>query len=307
LLNCKVGGRRFPASILASTITLVIILTLLAAPLAGASRDSGHPILLTRNEPISHAEQGDSAIATSFDTALNNHDSDTALAFFSDSAVVSDVSNIACLPGPPPCPALASPYTSHVQIRGWLQALVEENVQVTQVGGFNVTGNHIAWTVEITVDEYRRLNVAPLVATIDAVVQDGKINSLTIGLTEESTRKLAVGYASNQAAPYSGLAAGVSLGIFGLGFVFPAAAIYYISRVKRLFASVPMLGRPWILLGAGVGSLLVSLLLESLRDVVGISASTADYLFTAILAICAFFVMSAMVLMKRVMIGEPDE
>jgi hypothetical protein len=241
--------------------------------------------------------------------ALNNHDSDAALAFFSDAAVVSDVSNIACLPGPPPCYLLPInlAYTSRVQIRGWLQALVNENVEVKEVGSFNVTGNHVAWTLEITLDEYRRLNVAPLVATVEAAIHDGRIDSLTIELTQESTTKLALGYSSIQRAPYSALAAGVSLGVFSLGFVFPAAAIYYISRVKRLFASVPMLGRPWILLGAGVGSLLVSLLLESLRDVAGISASTAGLLFTGILAICAFFVMSAMVLMKRVMIGEPDE
>jgi hypothetical protein len=310
LRSGKVGGWRLPASVVAFIITAAIILILLAAPFAGAvSRSSAHPVLLTGNSPLSHAEQGDSAIATAFDMALNNHDPDAALALFSDSAIVSDPSNIACFS--PPCysnPTLGiGAFDTPVQIRGWLQQLVKENIEVKEVGSFNVTGNHVAWTVEITQDEYRRLNIAPLVATVEATVQGGKIDSLTIELTQESATKLALAYSSSQRAPYSGLAAGVSLGIFALGFVFPAAAIYYISRVKRLFASVPMLDRPWILLGAGVGSLLVSLLLESLSDFAGISASTSDSLFTAILAICAFFVMSAMVLMKRAMIGEPDE
>jgi hypothetical protein len=311
LRRAKVGGWRLPASIVASIITAAIILALLACPFAGAvSSGSGYPVLLTVNYPLSHAEQGDSAIATAFDMALNNHDPDAALALFSDSAVVSDPSNIACFPSPPCRPAInlaVATFSMPVQVRGWLQQLVKENVEVKEVGSFNVTGNNIAWTVEIAQDEYRRLNVAPLVATVEAVVQGGKIASLTRQLTQESATKLALAYSSNQRAPYSGLAVGVSLGVFSLGFVFPAAAIYYISRVKRLFASVPMLGGPWILLGAGVGSLLVSLLLESLRNVAGISANTADSLFTATLAICALFVMSAMVLMKRVMIGEADE
>jgi hypothetical protein len=313
LPSAKVGGWRLPASVVAFIITAAIILILLAAPFAGAvSRSSAHPVLLTGNSPLSHAEQGDSAIATAFDMALNNHDTDAALALFSDSAIVSDPSNIACFSeSANPCysnPTLGiGAFDTPVQIRGWLQQLVKENIEVKEVGSFNVTGNHVAWTVEITQDEYRRLNIAPLVATVEATVQGGKIDSLTIELTQESATKLALAYSSSQRAPYSGLAAGVSLGIFALGFVFPAAAIYYISRVKRLFASVPMLDRPWILLGAGVGSLLVSLLLESLSDFAGISASTSDSLFTAILAICAFFVMSAMVLMKRAMIGEPDE
>jgi len=48
-------------------------------------------------------------------------------------------------------------------------------------------------------------------------------------------------------------------------------------------------------------------LLVALREVAAISTSVADPLFDVILAVCAFFVMSAMILMKRVMISEPDE
>lgn len=241
------------------------------------------------------------------DAALNNHDSDAALALFSDSAVVSDLSDIACLPGPPPFCGGYNVFTSRVQIRGWLLQLIKDDIAVREIGSFTVAADNITWTLEVTVNEYRRLNVAPLAAAAEAVVHGGKIDSLTMALTQESIAKLNQAYSTNQRTPFSVSAGGISLGVFVLGLVFPAAGIYYISRVKRLFATVPMLDKPWILLGAGVGALFVSLLIEALRDVTGMSANTADSLFVATLALCSFFVMSAMILMKRVMIGEPVE
>jgi hypothetical protein len=198
-------------------------------------------------------------------------------------------------------------FTSKVQIRGWLEQLARENITVREVGGFNVTDDNVSWTLGVTVNEYRRLDVAPLVATAQATIHNGKIDSLTVKLTPDSLTKLTLAYASSQRSPYSVLAAGLSLGVVTFGLVFPAAAIYYISRVKRLFATVPMLNKPWILLGAGVGALLLSLLLESIGGLTGVSPGTTDSVFTTLLAICAFFVMSSMVLMKRVIVGEADE
>jgi hypothetical protein len=287
------------------TIMLLAILVLLAFTFASAfAQPQTQPENL---KPLSHASQSSSSVASSFDADLNNHDSAAALELFADGAIVSDLSNIACLPGPSPFCQSSNVFVTKTQIRGWLEQLVSINVQLNEIQTFHVSGNNVSWAVEVSVDEYRRLRVAPLEANVNAIVENGKFSSFSIELTAESTGKLSRAYATNRASPYSVMAGGLAFGVFFLGLIFPAAAIYYISRVKRLFASVPMLGRPWILLGAGVGSLLVSLLLESLRDVAGISASTADSVFTGILAICAFFVMSAMVLMKRVMIGEPDE
>ena len=307
----KVGGWRLPLSVIAFIITVAIILALLTTPFAGAaSKGSAHPVLLTGNHSLSHAEQGDSAIATAFDTALNNHDPGSALVLFSDSAVVSDPSNIACFPAPPCYAAInvaSAAFSTPVQIRGWLQQLVTENVEVKEVGSFNVTGNHIAWTVEITQDEYRRLNVAPLVADVQILVQDGKIKSLTIELTQDSTKKLALAYAANQRTPYSILATGIGFGIFVLGLVFPTAAAYYISRVRTLFAAVPKLKRPWILLQAGVASLFTAILLVGVRSSIGTSISSLDIIQYVAVVLTGFFILVAMVLMKRVWLVAPDD
>jgi hypothetical protein len=289
-----------------------LIMILFAIPVsnfvAGGSQQN---LSFTNNHVLSHIEQfNNSAVASALDSALNRHDSQAALALFSDSAVIYDLSNIVCLPGPPPSCSVSNGqivFASKVQIRGWLEQLATENVTVKEVGGFNVTGDNVSWTLEVTVNEFRRLDIGPLVATAQATIHNGRIDSLTIKLTPDSLTKLSLAYSSSQRAPYSVLAAGLSLGVITFGLVFPAAAIYYISRVKRLFASVPRLDRPWILLGAGVGTLLVSLLLESIGDLTGVSPATTDSAFTALLAICAFLVMLSMFLMKRVIIGEADE
>ena len=311
MLRCKVGGQRLPTHVIVTIVFAALIIILFALPVSNlVAVGSQQSSPLSDNSSI-HLEQfNNSAVASALDSDLNRHDSQATLALFNDSAVVYDLSNIACIPGPPP---LCGPsygqivFASKVQIRGWLEQLAQENVAVREIGTFNVTRDKVNWTLEVTVNEYRRLNVAPLVATAQAVVHNGKIDSLTIKLTQDSFTKLTLAYASSERSPYSILAAGLSLGVITFGLVFPAAAIYYISRVKRLFATVPMLDKPWILLGAGVGALLLSLLLESIGGMTGVSPGTTDSAFTTLLAICAFFVMLSMLLMKRVIIGEADE
>jgi hypothetical protein len=284
-------------------LTILIILTFAFATRVFA-QPQAQPSEL---KAASSASQSPSSVIGSFEAALNSHDSTAALALIADGAVVSDLSNIACLPGQPPFCQGYNVFTTKTQIRGWVEQLVKINVQLKETGAFQERGNNVTWTLEVTVDEYRRLAVAPLDANASAVIQDEKITSLTIVLTGESTSKLAVAYARNRASPYAVMAGGIGFGIIFLGLVFPAAGVYYVSRVKRLFATVPRLHKPWILLGAGVGSLFITMILVTLRDVVGLSTSIVDPIFSVVLVICAFLVMLAMILMKRVMIGEPDD
>jgi hypothetical protein len=307
LRSGKACGPKLAPYAMVAIISAALIFALLAIPLTNAAPGGSYGVLSIAISSHSHLQQGNSTVASALEAALDRHDSNAALALFSDSAVVSDLSNIACLPGPPPFCGGYNVFTSRVQIRGWLEQLVKEDIAVREIGSFNVTGDNVTWALEVSVNEYRRLNVAPLTATAQALVNNGKINSLTIKLTPEATTKLALGYASNQRTPYAILASGISLGVFVLGLVFPGAAIYYISKVKRLFATVPRLDKPWVLLGAGVASLLIALLLEAIRGLVGLSAGAADFLFIAILSVCSFFVMSAMVLMKRAMVDESND
>ncbi len=306
-------GKAGPKSAQRSLILLVVALSVIAVSLVA------HATAIPRAESVQaisipmhgdpRVQDNPAAVVAAFEVAVNAHNVAVALTLFTDDVVVMDPSNIACVYGNinVRCQPVETIYTAKTQIRGWLQLLAEENIQVKDIGALQSTGNNVTWTWEVSVDEYRRLNVAPLVGTGEAMVQGNLIKYLKFVLSTESEQKLEAAFASVRQSPYSVAAGGFAVGIVALGLVFPGVAVYYISRVKRLFATVPRLDKPWMLLGAGVGALFISVLLVALRDVAGMSTSIVDPLFDVILVFCAFFVMSAMILMKRVMISEPDE
>jgi len=257
-------------------------------------------------KPSIHASQSPISVATSFDADLNTHDSAAAVALFADGAILYDINNIVGCPSGPHC-GTEFVYIGTAQIGPWLDYLVSINIQLNETHVFDVSGNNVSWTVGFSDDPYRELGIAPLETNVNATVVNGKFSSLSIGFTLESIRKLATAIAASEASPYSAMAGGVGFGFVFLGLVFPAIGVYYVSRVKQLFATVPHIDRPWVLLGGGVGALFVSVLLFLLRDLLVISAGIADPLLIVTLTASSFLVMSSMILMKRVMLGESDE
>jgi hypothetical protein len=285
------------------TIVVLTVLIVLAFTFAVVS---AQPVVKTEGLLIS-TSQSPAYLATAFDDDLNNHNSSAALGLFADNATVADLSSIAeCSIESNYC-LYPSYFVGTTQIRGWLDAFVSSNVQLNETRTIQVSGNNVSWSVGVSVDAYRKVGIAELVADVNATVENGKFSLLAIGLTAESTRAVLVALAASHKSPYSALAGGVAFGVTLLGFVFPSVGVYYVSRVKRLFVTVPHLDKPWVLLGAGLGVLFVSVLILSLRDFAGISVELVDPLFSATLTICAFLVMASMILMKRVMLGEPDE
>ena len=257
-------------------------------------------------EHLISASQSPASLAASLDDDLNNHNSSAALALFADGATLFDLNNIAWCPGSAHC-GTEFVYVGSTQIGGWLGYLVSVNVQLNETHVFHVSGNNVSWAVGFSDDSYREIGIALLEANVNATVDNGKFSSFSIGLTVESIRKLSLAIAASHTSPYSAMAGGVAFGSIFLGLVFPAVGVYYVSRVKRLFATVPHLDKPWLLLGAGLGVLFVSVLILSLRGLAGVSVELVDPLFSAMLTICAFLVMTSMILMKRVMLGESDE
>ena len=286
------------------TIVVLTVVIVLAFTFGAVSAQSG----AKTEAPLISASQSPISLATSFDNDLNNHNASAALALFADNATVSDLSSIAeCSVESAYC-LYPSYFVGTTQIRGWLDAFVDSDVQLNETRTIQVSGNNVSWNVGVSVDAYRKLGMAQLVvADVNATVDNGKFSLLAIGLTAESTRTVLVALAASHKSPYSALAGGLAFGVILLGFVFPAVGVYYISRVKQLFATVPHLDKPWVLLGGGVGMLFLSVLLLTLRDITGTSAGIVDPLFSVTLAVCAFLVMSSMLLMKRVMLGESHE
>ena len=293
---------KFSPTVHDRTIVILTVLIVLAFTLAVVS---AQPWAKTE-EPLISTSQSPARLAASFDDDLNNHNASAALALFADGATLFDINDIAGCPSDIHC-GTEFVYVGTAQIGPWLDYLVSINVQLNETHWFHVSGNNVSWPVGFSADQYRKLGIAPLETNVNATVDNGKFSSLSIGLTLESIRKLSLAMAASRTSPYSAMAGGVGFGFLFLGLVFPAVGVYYVSRVKRLFATVPHLDKPWLLLGGAVGALFVSVLLLSFREITGISAGIVDSLFSVTLTICAFLVMASMILMKRVMLGEPDE
>ena len=87
------------------------------------------------------------------------------------------------------------------------------------------------------------------------------------------------------------------LGMAALGLAFSAVAIYYITVLKNGFAGLQRLQRPWLLLDCGVASLIVAALTVPWP---GVSTTVVVHLVQIVaVVVAAFFVLTAMVLMKR--------
>ena len=96
------------------------------------------------------------------------------------------------------------------------------------------------------------------------------------------------------------------LGIAGLCVAFSAVAIFYIARLKNGFAGLRRLERPWLVLEWGVASLIVAALTVPWP---GVTTSFGLLHLVQIVGVvlAAFFILTAMVLMKQAWtIGEDD-
>ena len=88
-------------------------------------------------------------------------------------------------------------------------------------------------------------------------------------------------------------------GVIAIGLLIPIFTLFYISRVRSLFAAVPRLERPWLLLEVGVVLLFASLLATATSDSLTYTSSLLRPLGNVLLVLTAFFILYAMVTMKR--------
>ncbi len=87
--------------------------------------------------------------------------------------------------------------------------------------------------------------------------------------------------------------------LIGLGLLFPILTLFYISRIKNVFSAVSRLERPWLLLEVGVAFLFASLLTTATGDILGLVNALLRPVGNLLLILAAFFILWAMVTMKR--------
>ncbi len=242
-----------------------------------------------------HIESQDAkSVVAAFEQALNSHDAVAALALFTDDAVVR------ILPEDVLGGVIAS---GKDQIRRWLEGATLDQIHVQALSEYQVSGNNVTWTESFRIYQYEDIVVGAhsgVVGKAEAVVQGNRIKSFTLAFSPDSVTMLRALPLSSKRASLSSSTFGFLAGLAVLGLILPAGAIYYITRVKSLFASIPRLERPWILLQAGVVSLFIALLLVGLRNTVGVSTPSLDTIQYLVVVVTGAFILAAMVLMKRV-------
>jgi len=88
-------------------------------------------------------------------------------------------------------------------------------------------------------------------------------------------------------------------GLAVLGFLFLILALFYASRIKKVFASISRLERPWLLLEIGIVCLFTSLLVRVIDSLGLTNSNWLRPVGNLFLVIAAFFILYAMVTMKR--------
>jgi hypothetical protein len=283
-----------------NAVVVFLFLIAVAAPVAASTFDQAfrNNSTVTKMPQVGEIkiQQDPISVVTKFNAALNmKHDPNAVLAFFTDDAVVK------ILPEDVPGGIIA---VGKIRIGLWLQEIMtgQGGLQAAPLSEYNVTGNIVTWTEAFWIERYGTVAAIaePLRGVAEAVVKGDKLSSFTITLTSESVAKLRHGQSGSpqNRMQLTIATSGFEFGLIVLGLIFPAAAMYYISRVRSLFAAIPRLERPWILLLAGVASLFLATLLILLRGFATIPSW--DAIYSVVLVVAAFFILASMVFMKRV-------
>ena len=165
-------------------------------------------VLLASSGRVAAQGSDPGSIVTAFDTALNAGNVEATLALFADNAVIKTQTGT---------------FTGTERIRGLLGQLVAQHFQFVS-SNRQVNGNTETHTAKVSRDDWRKIGLAPLDATAEVVVENGKITSFTVAYTAESLATLQAALAKAQALPKTGepifvlplLVLG-SLGVIGLG------------------------------------------------------------------------------------------
>lgn len=126
------------------------------------------------------ATQDPAAVIKAAYYALNSYDIDEVLSYYTDDGTITFRPRQLYNP-----PTL----TGKDQIRGNIQDAQQENLH-SELSNIQVQGERVTFNVSQTSDSGRRAGLDPFLSTGEAVVVNGKIESLTLTLTPEMLAKL---------------------------------------------------------------------------------------------------------------------
>ena len=124
-----------------------------------------------------------------FHTAMNAANLDAAVAAFSEAGALN------ILPD--------HTFTGAEQLRAHFTETFAQHPQFEIVGTPEVAGNKVTITANVTRDDWKKLNIAPLQMRAEATIANEKITSMTVAMTPESAEKFTQAMASAQPAASS--------------------------------------------------------------------------------------------------------
>ena len=120
------------------------------------------------------------SIINSWVEALNAGDIDAALSYLADDAVVKIV---------PPAPGTSGVFTGQEEIRGWYETVVGQQ-GVTTLSDCQVDGESVTCVNTYAEDSFRSLGIDSVVGEWVAVMREGKLQSYTFTMSDESLAAL---------------------------------------------------------------------------------------------------------------------
>ena len=112
--------------------------------------------------------------------ALNAGDIEAALSYLADSAVVQIV---------PSAPGTSGIFTGKEKVRGWYETVVGQN-GLTVLSDCQIDGETVTCANTYAEDSFRSLGIDSVVGEWVAVVRDGKLQSYTFTMSDESLAAL---------------------------------------------------------------------------------------------------------------------
>jgi hypothetical protein len=164
-----------------------------------------------------HAQETDPlSFINSWVEALNAGDIDAALSYLADDAVVQIL---------PPAPGTSGVFSGKGEIRGWYETVVGQH-GMTTLSDCQVDGETVTCVNTYAEDSFRSLGIDSVVGEWVAVVQDGKLQSYTFTMSDESLAALMAAMTppvmpetGGSAYPISSIVTilGALIGVTGLG------------------------------------------------------------------------------------------
>lgn len=164
-------------------VTALVLVALVALPLMANAQET---------DPVAVVEAGAEYLAA--------WDLDGLMTFYADDIVVTVTPGAS---GPPDV------YTGKAEVRAWLESLADQNFEY-EYRVVSVEGETVTLAVKTWMDSTRQLGIAPVTATEVHTVRDGKVQSFTWTMSDES---MAAYMAAMAALPETG------------GGAFPAQAL----------------------------------------------------------------------------------